>query len=111
MDADGSFSRIAVGNDEPRNEPIVRALSRRYHLWPDLGHGVSRTIAHGAPQVVNGVDDALLMPAAGDEAHLDTLRAMRTRAFLSVRCCSKAGASARSRSARRRATTPSPTTT
>ena len=84
VEADGGFRRIAVAHPPgPEAEAIARVLQRSY-ASKSAPHGVSQTFARGETSLMNEVSEDVLLAVSRDDGHLDALRAMGLRCFVSV---------------------------
>jgi GAF domain-containing protein len=80
----GAIVPIAVAHLDPAKVELAHQLRREYPRSPDASDGISRVIATGESQLVEGVTDEMLVAAAKDDRHLELIRALGVRASLSV---------------------------
>jgi PAS domain S-box-containing protein len=80
---DGRVRRLAAAHSDPERQPLVERL-RQYP--PDLRKpfGVSVVLRTGRPSVVRDASEEFLKSFALDDDHLDALRAIGVRSFLTV---------------------------
>lgn len=82
---DGSeFERIAATGARPEDEPIAARLRRRFPARLEVGVGVAAAAATRAPQLVTEVTDDMLQRIARDADHLEALRLLGARSFVSA---------------------------
>ncbi|HEU4632165.1 MAG TPA: GAF domain-containing sensor histidine kinase [Gemmatimonadaceae bacterium] len=80
----GRIRRLAVLHPDPARESLARELHERYPPQPDDLIGAPRVIRMGRPELVSDVSDAALAATAHDAEHLRLLRALGTRAYVTV---------------------------
>jgi two-component system sensor histidine kinase BarA len=75
--------RMGIAHVEPAQEDMVRQLLERYPPNLNSGHPVMRVISSGVTQV-HEVSDQVLQQAAQDEEHLQTLREMNFKSYMTL---------------------------
>jgi len=83
VDSDAEFQRVAVAHADPADAALARRLHNVY-APSSTPYNVSRTFAGGQTLYRNDVTPELLDTLARDDEHRDALRALGTRAFVSV---------------------------
>jgi PAS domain S-box-containing protein len=84
VEAYGGFRRIAVAHPPgAANVETARSLQRTYAPKNTL-YGVSRTFARKPTSLMNEVSDDVLRAVSRDDQHLDALRRLGIRCFVSV---------------------------
>jgi len=83
VDEDGGMRRVAIAHPPDADPAIVRRLSR-YYPPKESAFNVVNTARSGRALVQNQVDDAILGAIARDADHLELLRAIGIRSFISA---------------------------
>jgi signal transduction histidine kinase len=81
---DGGIRRLAVLHPDPTKQALARELHERYPPHADDLIGAPRVIRIGRPELVFDVSDVALATTARDADHLRLLRALGTRAYVTV---------------------------
>lgn len=84
LEADGRIRRVAVAHADPAQEPLARALQRRWPPRPDGPNSVARVLRTGTSELTPEVDDARLQAIAQTPEHLAVLRALEPRSAMNV---------------------------
>ncbi|HEY0791253.1 MAG TPA: GAF domain-containing protein [Chthoniobacterales bacterium] len=83
-DGDGGLRRLAVTHADPAKLHLVRALMEQHPPQPEDSHGVVAVLRTGQPQMAEDIPDALLVAVARSEQHLQLLRDLGLKSYLSV---------------------------
>ncbi|HYO76380.1 MAG TPA: PAS domain-containing sensor histidine kinase, partial [Thermoanaerobaculia bacterium] len=83
VDEEGGTRRVAVAHPPDADPDIVRRHAR-YFAPKEAAFNIVNTARSGMPVLQNHVDDELIRSVARDEDHLEILRAVGMRSFLSV---------------------------
>lgn len=84
LDADLSFTRMAVAHRDPAQAELARRFRRTYAPMPEAPHGISRVIALGESEIMTEMPDWVLLALARDADHLDALRALNIQSLMCV---------------------------
>ncbi len=84
LNDDGSMTRVAVVHRDPKKVEWARQLHCRYPERDNEERGVSRVLRTGLSELYSHIDDAMLVGAAQDEAHLKLLREAATESAMIV---------------------------
>jgi PAS domain S-box-containing protein len=79
---DGDIRRLAFTHNDPIKQALVGDRQERYPLDPSARHIVSHVLRNGEPELYSDVPDTLLVEAARDDEHLQTLRALVFRSYM-----------------------------
>jgi PAS domain S-box-containing protein len=74
--------RIAFTHSDPAKQALIGDRPERYPLNPSVRHIVSHVLRSGEPELFSDVPDSLLVEAARDAEHLETLRALAFRSYM-----------------------------
>ncbi len=83
-DDHGGLTTVAVAHVDPAKVSVAREIGARHPTSLDEPGGAAQVFRDGTATSVNGIDDAMLVAAAKDEAHLEALRSLGMRAALIV---------------------------
>jgi PAS domain S-box-containing protein len=81
---DGSIEQLAVAHVDPAKIEWAHQMRDKYPLNPDDSHGVALTLRTGQPDLVTEIPDEMLVQAAHDPEHLEILRQIGFKSFMSV---------------------------
>ena len=81
---DGSLAQLAVAHADPDRTAWARQLQERYPTDPDAPYGVPNVIRTRQPELIAEVTDDMLVRAARDPEHLDTIRRVGLRSAIIV---------------------------
>lgn len=81
---DGAIEQIAVAHIDPAKLEWADQIREKYPLNPDEPRGVAWTLRTGKPDMVADIPDELLVQAARDPEHLEILRSVGFKSFMSV---------------------------
>jgi len=81
---DGNLERLAVTHVDPEKTRLAYEITRRWPQPPDAPRGPRYVLGTGRSDMAEEIPDALLVQVAQDEEHLQTMRALGLRSFLSV---------------------------
>ncbi|MEX2211595.1 MAG: ATP-binding protein [Gaiellaceae bacterium] len=81
---DGSIRLLTAAHSDPVKVRLAEELRERYPPDPDSPRGASLVIRTGEPQLATDIDDAMLQAGARDETHLQLLRELGLRSYVSV---------------------------
>jgi PAS domain S-box-containing protein len=81
---DGSLRRLAVAHQDLAKIDLVRQIMREYPPDPQSPVGVYAVLRTGKPEFVTEITDEMLAASARDERHLELIRSLGLRSFLSV---------------------------
>lgn len=81
---DGSIRRLPVRHSDPERERVLRDLHKRYPPRIDGTSGAAGVIRSSETKVAFDLDDDDLSALARDGDHLELLRAMRVRSYVSA---------------------------
>jgi signal transduction histidine kinase len=81
---DGSLERIAAAHAETARQPLAARLARDFPPEPGVPFPALEAIRTGEPVLHSPLDDAAMARITRDPAHRGLLRALGTRALLSV---------------------------
>jgi PAS domain S-box-containing protein len=84
LEGERAVRRVAVAHANPALADVARRFHRILHHHRADGHGISVAIETGRTAVVDGVTDAVLQKIARDDEHLELLRALDMRAYVTV---------------------------
>ncbi len=84
VEESGRIRRVAAVNDDPRRQAPLRALQERYAPDPAGPHPLAQVIRSGKPRLVPLVTEDVLVESADDAEHLEVLRALGHRSFVTV---------------------------
>jgi hypothetical protein len=85
---DGVLRRLAVAHRDPAKIELVGRLEREYPERPDSPTGAYARLRAGRTQWVPEITDALLVEGARDAQHLEIIRTLGLRSYISApRCC------------------------
>jgi PAS domain S-box-containing protein len=79
---DGVIRRLAFTHNDPMIQALVGDRPERYPLDPSARHIVSHVLRGGEPELYSDVPDTLLVEAARDHEHLQTLRTLVFRSYM-----------------------------
>jgi PAS domain S-box-containing protein len=79
---EGIIRRLAFTHSDPAKQALVDDRPERYPLNPNARHIVSHVLRSSEPEIYSAVPDALLIEAARDQEHLQTLRALAFRSYM-----------------------------
>jgi PAS domain S-box-containing protein len=79
---DGIIRRLAFMHNDPTKQALVGNRPERYPLDPSARHIVSHVLRSGEPELYSDVPDTLLVEAARDDEHLQTLRTLVFRSYM-----------------------------
>ena len=81
-----TIRRRLVGSDlvDPAQRTLVEELSCHYPLDLAAPHGTPKVLRTKEPDLIPEIDDALLPASAEDERHLEILRRLAPKSYLSV---------------------------
>ncbi|MEO7910141.1 MAG: PAS domain S-box protein, partial [Roseiflexaceae bacterium] len=74
--------RLAFTHSDPAIQALVGDRPERYPLDPSAQHIVSQVLRSGEPELYSEVPDSLLVEAARDDEHLQTLRTLVFRSYM-----------------------------
>ncbi len=83
---DGTVHRLAVAHTDPAKESLTTELLRDYpiRLGEATDTGIAQVLRTGKPLLASDVTDEMLQAVARDPGHLDLLRQIHIRSYLSV---------------------------
>jgi PAS domain S-box-containing protein len=81
---DGQIYRVATACSEPKHEELLKRLEARYPLRWESPSAVVRVLKSGKPELVSDITDAMIESGARDPEHLELLRALTPRTFMTV---------------------------
>ncbi|MBD2205960.1 PAS domain S-box protein [Calothrix sp. FACHB-1219] len=81
---DGCIEQIAVAHADPGKLQWAEEIRCKYPLNPDDPRGAALTLRTGESQLVTDIPDELLVQAARNPEHLEILRSVGFKAFMSV---------------------------
>jgi PAS domain S-box-containing protein len=84
LEPDGSLRLLAAAHLDPLKRRVAQELRERYPAGPDAPHGAAVVARGGEAQLVPEITDELLVAGAQDELHLELLRALGLRSYLTV---------------------------
>jgi PAS domain S-box-containing protein len=79
---EGVIRRLAFTHNDPAKQVLVGDRPERYPLDPSARHIVSHVLRSGEPELYSDVPDTLLVEAARDDEHLQTLRTLAFRSYM-----------------------------
>jgi PAS domain S-box-containing protein len=79
---DGVIRRLAFSHVDSAKQALVGDRPERYPLDPSARHIVSHVLRSGEPELYSDVPDALLVEAARDAEHLQTLRTLVFQSYM-----------------------------
>jgi PAS domain S-box-containing protein len=79
---DGVIRRLAFTHVDPAKQALVGDRPERYPLDPSAQHIVSHVLRSGEPELYSDVPDELLVEAARDAEHLQTLRTLVFQSYM-----------------------------
>jgi PAS domain S-box-containing protein len=84
LDGDGTLRRLAVAHTDPSKIELAWELHHRYPPSPDQNVGAAHVARTGRSELVTEIPGALLEQSARDAHHLETLRRLGLRSYMSV---------------------------
>jgi len=81
---DGEIEQLAVAHADPRKMDLAREFRERYPDNPESQYSVAQVIRTGTPAIVPDVTDAMIVAGARSEEHLQAIRALGIRSFMTV---------------------------
>jgi PAS domain S-box-containing protein len=84
VEPDGSLRQLAAAHLDPLKQRVALELRERYPARPDNLHGPALVVRSGQPELMPEIADELLVAGAQDELHLELLRALGLRSYLTV---------------------------
>ena len=84
VDDRGEIQRLAVAHVDPERIAAARSFHERYNHDPGKPGTVAHVIRTGTPTLVAEVTDEVLGAAAADEGHLQALRDLDIRSYITV---------------------------
>jgi signal transduction histidine kinase/transcriptional regulator with GAF, ATPase, and Fis domain len=84
VDAEGSFTQMAVAHRDPVKADLVRQMRRRYPAQADRPTAPLRVLTTGVAELLPEVSDALLAGVAQNADHLRMLQALRPTSLIVV---------------------------
>nr|MDQ2996721.1 PAS domain S-box protein [Chloroflexota bacterium] len=79
---DDEIRRLAFTHNDPVIQAQIGDRPERYPLDPSARHIVSQVLRSGEPELYSEVPDTLLVEAARDDQHLQTLRTLAFRSYM-----------------------------
>ncbi|MEP7190174.1 MAG: ATP-binding protein, partial [Roseiflexaceae bacterium] len=79
---DDEIRRLAFTHNDPVIQAQIGDRPERYPLDPSARHIVSQVLRSGEPELYSEVPDTLLVEAARDDQHLQTLRTLVFRSYM-----------------------------
>jgi PAS domain S-box-containing protein len=79
---DDVIRRLAFTHSDPAKQALVSERPERYPVDPHVRHIVSQVLRSGEPELYSDVPDTLLVEAARDDQHLQTLRTLDVRSYM-----------------------------
>ncbi len=81
-----TIRRRLVGSDlvDPERRALAEELSCRYPLDLAAPHGTPKVLRTKEPDLIPEIDEAVLRTSAEDERHLEILRRLAPKSYLSV---------------------------
>ena len=80
----GELHRLAVAHVDPAKIELARTLQERYPADPQSPYGVHQVIRTGAPVMMSHIPDELVVAAARDAGHLQTIRELGLTSYMCV---------------------------
>jgi PAS domain S-box-containing protein len=84
LEEDGSVKQLAAAHADPAREGLLRELLRYRRFGEDAPGTVARVLRTGRSVLVPEASDALLSERATGEEHLEALKRLEVRSFMSV---------------------------
>jgi PAS domain S-box-containing protein len=84
LDDKGTSRRVAVAHQDPTKVEMVHALAERYPPDPSSPRGVAFVLRTGQPDAEYNVSDKILEAAARDPEHLEIIRGLGLRSWITV---------------------------
>jgi len=81
---DGVIRRLAFTHSDPAKQALVGDRPERYPLDHSARHIVSQVLRSGEPELYSDVPDTLLVEAARDDEHLQTLRTLVFQSYMCI---------------------------
>lgn len=81
---DGALRRVAVTHSDPEKVRLAAELFTKYPPRPDDSAGVMKVLRTGEIDWLREIPDSLLIEVAEDEEHLQQIRQLGLRSYLSV---------------------------
>jgi PAS domain S-box-containing protein len=82
LEQHGDIRRLAFMHTDPAKQALVNDRPERYSLDPSARHIVSHVLRSGEPEFYAEAPDSLLVEAARDQDHLQTLRALGFTSYM-----------------------------
>src|SRR5262249_16929342 len=82
LEESGEIRRLAFMHSNAAKQAMVNERPERYSLDPSARHIVPYVLSTGEPELFPEVTDALLVEAARDQEHLQTLRALGFTSYM-----------------------------
>ena len=84
LEPTGELRRLEIAHADPRKLTFARELQERYPPDPDAPSGPHHVVRTGRSELVTDIPEELLRAAAVDELHLDLIRELGLRSYVSV---------------------------
>jgi PAS domain S-box-containing protein len=84
VDSGPELRRVAVAHTDPAKLAMAEDLQRRYPPEPNSDRGPLHVLQTGQPDIMAEIPDELLVVAARDAEHLELIRAVGLRSYITV---------------------------
>lgn len=84
LDPSGRIVRVSAYHADPAKLALALELEKRYPVDPDAPRGVPNVLRTGRAEWMAEIHDALLEAAARDAEHLETIRQLGLRSYVTV---------------------------
>ncbi|HUR19680.1 MAG TPA: ATP-binding protein, partial [Vicinamibacterales bacterium] len=80
----GELRRLAVAHQDPAKVAVAHQLMREYPPDPESKSGPHEVLRSGKPEMISDISDEQLLVGAKDERHLELIRSLGLRSYISV---------------------------
>jgi GAF domain-containing protein/ActR/RegA family two-component response regulator len=84
LDGQGRLQRLSAYHSDPAKIALVHEIEARYPRDPHAAHGVPNVLRTGQSEWLAEIPDELLAASARDAEHLETIRKLGLRSYVSV---------------------------